>query len=273
MKVFVFAYDRYEDMTTSRALEAEGISHTVLCHTEEALERFVAGGTAERKRLFATGNAKGLANQRNTALEMMDEGEWALFLCDDIKRVTELRNYDRTTSATLPINLTNQNHYGKRFDNPISLSRFMLRAEQLVTKCETHNCKLGGFAGINNPLYRAKHWGFNIMADGRAWVVQKSWLRFDTKAQMVDDVAWTALNIKHFGLVIVNQWVLPDFKRYTPGAFKSIDERLQQKMAECKHLVETYPDQIAYKDKAGWPYGSHIVIRQRNKPKHLMGRR
>jgi hypothetical protein len=271
--VFVFAYDRFEEMTTSVALENENIAHTVLCHTDEALERFVAGGTAKRERLLATGNEKGLAFQRNTALEMMAEGEWALFLCDDFKKVSELRNYDRTTNAALPINLNNQQHYKKRFDNEVTLTRFMLRAEQLAAKCETHGAKLGGFAGINNPLYRAKHWGFNILADGRAWVVQKSWLRFDTKAQMVDDVAWTALNIKHFGLVIVNQWVLPDFKRYTPGAFGSIGDRLAQRMAECKYLVETYPDHIAYKDKANWPYGSHIVIRQRNKPKHLMGRR
>lgn len=273
MRVFVFGYNRYDSMTTSTMFEAEGIDHTVLVHTQEAAERFIQHGTAKENRLLVTGNPRGLANQRNTALEMMEDGEWALFMVDDLKEVSELRNYDRTTAPSLPINEKTQKHYGERFKNPITMTQYMKRANELVKKCETHNAHLGGFCGINNPLYRARHWSFNVLADGRAWVVRKTHLRFDTRVQLIDDLCWTALNIKHFGLVIVNQWVLPDCKRYSAGAFGSIEERLPQKMEEAKYLVETYPDLIAYKDKAGWPYGSHVVLRQRNKPKHLMNRR
>jgi hypothetical protein len=45
---------------------------------------------------------------------------------------------------------------------------------------------------------------------------------------------------------------------------------MPQKLAEAKYLVETYPELISFKEKAGWPFGSHVVLRQRNKPKHLM---
>lgn len=270
MKVFVFAYDRFDSMTTSSMLESELINHTVLCHTQEAADAFVEHGTAKSERLFVTNNPKGLANQRNTALDMMAEGEWALFLVDDLKSVSELRNYDRTREAKLPITTANQNHYGQRFENPISMTKFMRRATELVDVCEKHKCYLGGFAGINNPLYRSRHWSYNVLADGRAWVVKKSSLRFDTNVQLIDDLCWTALNIKHHGLVIVNQWVLPDCRRYSAGAFGSIEERLPQKMREAAYLVETYPELIAFKEKAGWPFGSHVVLRQRNKPKHLM---
>lgn len=270
MKVFVFAYDRFDSMTTSVMLEAEGIDHTVLCHTQEAADQFIQHGTAKPERLFVTNNPKGLANQRNTALEMMADGEWALFLVDDLKSVSELRNYDRTRESKLPITTANQNHYGQRFENPISMTQFMRRAEELVRECEKHKAYLGGFAGINNPLYRSRHWSYNVLADGRAWVVKKSDLRFDPNVQLIDDLCWTALNIKHHGLVIVNQWVLPDCRRYSAGAFGSIEERLPQKMREAAYLVETYPELVAFKEKAGWPFGSHVVLRQRNKPKHLM---
>ena len=273
MKVFVFGYNRYDSMTTSLAFENEGIDHTVLIHTEDAKEQFIANGTAKAERLVVTNNPRGLAYQRNTALEMMADGEWALFMVDDLKEVSELRNYDRTTSPSLPITMANQKHYTERFNNPITMRQFMKRADELVNKCETHGAHLGGFCGINNPVYRAKHWVYNVLADGRAWVVRKTHLRFDEKVQLIDDLCWTALNIKHFGLVIVNQWVLPDCRRYSAGAFGSIEERLPQKMAEAKYLVETYPELIAYKEKAGWPFGSHCVLRQRNKPKHLMNRR
>lgn len=269
MKVFVFGYNRYDSMSTSLMFEKEGIDHTVLIHTEEAKEEFLKHGTAKENRLLVTNNPRGLAYQRNTALEMMEDGEWALFMVDDLKDVTELRNYDRVTEPSLPITLKNQNHYGDRFKNPITMTKFMQRADELAKKCETLGSHLGGFAGINNPLFRAKHWSFNVLADGRAWVVRKTHLRFDKNVQLIDDLCWTALNIKHFGIVVVNQWVLPDCRRYSAGAFGSIEERLPQKMKEAKYLVDTYPELVAFKEKAGWPYGSHVVLRQRNKPKHL----
>jgi hypothetical protein len=273
MKVFVFGYDRYDSMTTSLMLTREQIDHTVLVHTEEARQKFIDHGTAQPHQCIATGNPKGLAYQRNTALDMMQEGEWAVFLVDDLKEVSELRNYDRTTVPSLPITQATQNHYAKRFDNPITMQQFMKRSHELIDRCETYNCHLGGFCGINNPLYRRNHWSYNVLADGRAWVVRKTHLRFDENVQLIDDLCWTALNIKHFGLVIVNQWVLPDCRRYSSGAFGSIKQRMPQKLKEAQYLVETYPDLIAVKDKAGWEYGSHCVLRQRNKPRHLMGRR
>lgn len=270
LKIFVFGYNRYDSMSTSLMLEQEGIEHYVLCHTQEAADLFVENGTAKRERLIVTGNSRGLAYQRNFALEMMSEGEWALFLVDDLKSVSELRNYDRTREAKLPITIANQNHYGKRFENEITMAQFLTRAQEVIAQCEKHDCNLGGFAGINNPLYRAKHWSYNVLADGRAWVIRKTHLRFDENVQLIDDLCWTALNIKHFGLVIVNQWVLPDCRRYSAGAFGSIEERMPQKMREAKYLVETYPELISFKEKAGWPFGAHVVLRQRNKPKHLM---
>ena len=270
LKIFVFGYNRYDSMSTSLMLEQEDINHTVLCHTAEAGKLFVEHNTAKPERIIATNCPRGLAYQRNFALDSMKEGEWALFLVDDLKSVSELRNYDRTREAKLPITLTNQNHYGKRFDHNITMTQFVQRAKELIKVCMKHDCNLGGFAGINNPLYRAKHWSYNVLADGRAWVVRKTHLRFDENVQLIDDLCWTALNIKHFNLVIVNQWVLPDCKRYSAGAFGSIEERMPQKLAEAKYLVETYPELISFKEKAGWPFGSHVVLRQRNKPKHLM---
>ena len=36
--------------------------------------------------------------------------------------------------------------------------------------------------------------------------------------QLIDDYSFTALNMKHFGSVNINQWVIPKCKRYTKGA-------------------------------------------------------
>ena len=272
MKIFVFAYDRYETMTTSKMLEAEQIEHTVLCHTQEAANLFIANGTTTVERLHITNKSKGLAYQRNSALDLMSQDEWALFLVDDLKAVTELRNHDRILDATIPITLGNQSHYAERFKHQITMQQFVQRAEQLALRCDKHKAYLGGFAGINNPLFRKKHYSINVLADGRAWVVKKSHLRFDENAQLIDDLCFTALNIKTFGIVIVNQWVLPDCKRYTEGAFGSINQRIEQKKIEVAYLVKTYPQLIRVKEKAGWEYGSHAVLKQGNKPKIKIGK-
>jgi hypothetical protein len=204
---------------------------------------------------------------------MMKDSEWALFMVDDLNALTELRNYDRVTHAELPINEGNQKHYAERFKHPVSVTGFLRRARQLADKCDSHSGHLGGFCAINNALFRRKHWLFNTLADGRALVVRKTHLRFDPMVQTIDDYGFTALNIRHFGVVVVNQWVLPDCKRYSVGGYGTLAERMAEKIADSKYLVENFPDIIAYREKPGHPYGSHIAIRQRNKPKHLIGRR
>ena len=263
MKVFVFASDRYESMTTSLMLENEDIEHTVLVHTKEQKDGFVAGGTAEERRIVVTGEPAGLAYNRNAALEMMDDGEWAVFLVDDLKSVSELEGYDSTYEEKLDITTDNQKEYIRRFKNPVSMRQFIMRCEQGSRYCERIGSRLLGFAGVDNAIYRRNKWGMNMLADGRAWSVQKSHLRFDTNVQLMDDYCWCAINMREFGVVVVNQWILPDCKRYTPGGCGTKEERMPRKIVEAKYLVDTYPEFIAYKAKNGWPEGSHVTIRHR----------
>jgi hypothetical protein len=260
MKIFVFTYDRFDSITTSKMLEDEDIDHIVLCHTEEQREQFAKAGRVRCDRLISTGSPRGLAYNRNVALDMMEMGEWAMFLVDDFKSVTELRNYD-TARDPLPITTKNQRVYAERFKHPITMRQFVARGEGLRRHCESVGAKLGGFAGIDNPLFRRGHWGYIVLADGRAWMVQRSDLRFDEHVQMIDDLCWTAQNIQRFGVVAVDRWVLPDCRRYTAGAFGSIRDRLPQKLSEAAYLVGAYPELVRYAPKAGWPLGSHVVLR------------
>ena len=260
-KVFVFAYNRYESMTTSMMLEADGVDHTVLCHLPSDAEKFVEGGRVFPERLLVTGQPKGLANNRNYALDLMEEGEWALFLVDDLIQCYELDDYDTETREELPMTFENQNLYRKKFKKRISTADLLKRAEQTIPKLEEMNCALLGWAGFENPMFRKKHWGINILADGRAWLVKKTHLRFDLEAQLIDDLCWTAKNIQEFGVVLVDRWILPDAKRYTSGGFGGQSERMEQKLREAAYLVKTYPDLITYRSKKGWQEGSHVALR------------
>jgi hypothetical protein len=262
MKVFVFTYDRYDSISTPSLLEQSELPHVVLCHSNEARQKFIDAGRVTPGCIVATKQPKGLANNRNAALDMMDDGEWAVFFVDDLKSVTELGDYGARKSTRLGITTENQSAFRRLFAKEITLKQFMLRASETAAACEAVGANLGGFCGIANPLFRDAKWRFNVLADGRAWVVRKTSLRFDTNAQLIDDLCWTARNIQKFGCVVVNQWVLPDCKRYTAGAYGSIEQRMPQKLKEASHLVKTYPSLIRVADKAGWPRGSHVVLRR-----------
>lgn len=260
----MFTWDRYDTLTTPGMLDAAGIDHTILVHNDEHAQRFIDAGSVTPERIHVTGAPKGLAYNRNRCLDLMDDDEWAVWLVDDLMRVTELDDYDALRMAgELPITTANASAWAAKFRREVDLHRFMQRADTLAAHCERLGARLGGFAGYDNALFRRNRWQMNCLADGRAWVVRKSDLRFDEHVQMVDDVCWTAQNLDRFGVVAVDQWVLPLCRRYTSGAYGSIADRTDQKRREVAYLVEHYPQWCATRPKKGWPRGTHVVIRHR----------
>lgn len=276
MKIFIFTYDRYDTITTPSFFEKENIDHIILCHSEEAKQKFIEAGKVNPDKIIATGRPKGLTYNRNFALDKMEKDEWALFMVDDLKCFQEYENYETETNDKLPITIENIKEWNNTFDKKISTLKFLERCEESIAKAEETGIKLVGFAGFTNPLFLNKKWKYNALADGRCWLVKKSELRFDENVQLIDDVCWSVININSHGLLI-NQWVIPDCRRYTAGAFGSKNQRMEQKIRECKYLVEAYPDSIRYGDKAGWPEGSHVQIKstagknlQRNKSEDIL---
>lgn len=258
MKTFVFTYDRFDTISTSQWLGKH--PHTVLCHTVEQRKQFVEAGRVGGK-LVATGRPKGLSNNRNYALDQLKAGEWALFLVDDLNYIVRYENYFTYKGDKLNVHGTNLNIARKLFKHPCTASEFFKICEETIVEAERRNVHLVGFSLTDAPLFRRNKWSHRGLADGRCWLVKKSSLRFDENVQLIDDVCFTALNIKHFGSVLINNWVLPSCKRYTKGSFGSIEQRMPQRLKECRYLVEHYPDQVRYADKVGWPDGSHVALK------------
>jgi hypothetical protein len=258
-KTFVFTYDRYEDITTSEWLK--GIPHTVLCHTKEQEKQFLKAGRIHGK-LIATGSGRGLTYNRNVALDMMKPGEWAVFWVDDLIRVRRYQNYFTYKGTEFNVqNGKNQNLLRKLFKETCSPEEFYKIAEETATHAESKGYALCGFALTDNPQFRKKKFIYGSLADGRCWLVKKTDLRFDEAVQIIDDVCFTALNKKFFGGVVVNNWCITECRRYTEGAFGTLPQRMDQRIAECKYLVEHYPDTIRYAQKKYWPPHSHVMIR------------
>lgn len=247
-------------------LDDSGVDYEVWCHTLEAESKFGDAGRVDCSKLHVSNVSKGLANNRNAYLETLTEGEWCLMLVDDFMYATELDTYD-TQPSPIIIDRVNTTKWNRKFRTKITMKKLIQRAEELCQRCDEYGISLGGFAGNDNSMFRRTRWRNDILADGRAIVVKKSHLRFDKNTQMVDDISFTALNIKAGGGTLVNQWVLPYCKRYTAGSYGSRTERMTQRMAECFYLKTKYPGLVIYAKKPGWPYGSHVrIMNAKNNP-------
>jgi hypothetical protein len=260
MKVFTFFYNRFENATTSIALEENGIPHYVLMHNQDDADKFRKHNTC-RGKAVVTNNFKGLANQRNSALDMINHGEWAVFMCDDFKKI---RSYPKewiySKTQTLDINFENQNKYRLKESNAMTLKEMFSMFPRLIELAEKNNIHLVGFGLHDNPLNLRKKFSTKGLCDGRFWLVKKSHYRFDTNAQLIDDVAWTAENLVRHRNILALNWCIPYFERYTAGGFGSTAERLELRRKECAYLANKYDPLVRIAEKSGWEYGTHIRI-------------
>jgi hypothetical protein len=260
MKVFTFFYNRYENATTSKALYENGINHKILIHNEKDYQLFLKGSTIFGTPII-TGNDKGLAYQRNSALAMMEKNEWAVFMCDDFKYIKSLPlNWITSNRKELPITFSNQNIFRiNKHDKPTLREMFSL-FPKLIELAENNGIHLIGFGLHDNPQNLKKKFTSRGLADGRFWLVKKSNYNFDTKAQLIDDVAWTAENLIRHKNVLVLNWLVPYFDRYTAGGFGTTVERKDLRKKECQYLVNKYNPLIKFANKPGWDVGTHIKI-------------
>lgn len=249
-------------MTTSRILEEAAIPHIVLCHKEEDKAKFIEGGTVKENRLLVTGNPRGLTFQRNTALDMMDEGEWAMFLNDDLIRISYLEKYYDTDVQSVPVNTRNSTIWRPFFEKDLSIKGFVNYAQKLTQHAAGLNIHLVGFAYTHNPLFNSKRYSYRGLCDGRAWLVCKGIPRFGTNKAIgaLEDREFTALNIIHYGRILRCNWINPDFSRFSNGGYGSMESRAAEMREACKYLVETYPFMFKYKQKKGYPKGCHVTF-------------
>lgn len=265
MKVIIFGYNNYQGITTSKYLD--GIPHILLTHTQEQKREFIkAGNVSKSAKIIVSGKPKGLAYNRNYALSLLKKDEWAMFWVDDLIDVTWNKRAIDKDLQKLDINFKNQNKHRKDFKTLVKAKEFVKYCEELTKKADKEGAYLVGFCCTDNPVFRTKRFNNFSFIDGRCYLVKKSHIRYDENVHSIDDMAWTAINLKAFGRVLLDQWVLPRCKRYVKGvSFGNKEERMVLKFKECAYLVKTYPEFIAILPKPGWPKGTHVRIIYRPK--------
>jgi hypothetical protein len=267
MRIFVFAYDRYARMSTSLMLERADIDHVVLCHTEQARQQFIDHGTARPERIIATGMPRGLPHNRNAALEMLKHDEWALFLNDDLIECHGVGEQNLFPDRRIPVDRDNQNDFYELYNDVLPMSEMLRRANVLAHQCERIGSRLGGFTPSYNIVNRGPKWRMNVLVDGRAIVVRKGTLRWDTSIETIEDYAWTARNLERYGVTLVDLWTEPRCSRYTLGGYGTREARADGKKRDVLRMLRTYPDTVRRSKQRAEP-GAHLAIKRTMSPKH-----
>lgn len=231
---FLMYYDRFKDATTSKMLDFE---HTVLCH--ENADKFECIG--EHGRLVETREPKGIQKNFNYALNHTSAGDWLVFMSDDLKNGARLE--------------------GSKFVK-CPVAEVLAEFYALIEKADQAGVKLLGMNSTGNALYAQKKYSKYGLIDGRCFAIKNTDFRFDTRISTIPDYYATAFHLKKYGGNLILNTHYLDFERYKSGGLGSVEERLEQKRADCALMVQLFPKNCAYKDKKGEPEKSHIVIKK-----------
>jgi len=234
MKIFLMYYDRFEIATTSKMLTK---NHIVLCHNNK--ERFNC--ISDNGTLIETNQPKGIQNNFNYGLSLLDKDEWAIFLSDDL----------------IEAKLLNGNKFVK-CDIDFVLNELI----SILPKCDLMGVKLVGLNSTGNPFYAKNKYSKFGLVDGRCFAIKKTEFTFHNEISTIPDYYASAYHLKKYGGNLILNYCFLDFKRYDDGGLGTIDKRLNDKLKDIKLMISLFPNNVRIKDKPNEPKGSHIIIKR-----------
>lgn len=233
MKVFLMYYDRYQSATTSLMLNRE---HIVLCHSNKEMFTCISN----KATVIETGLPKGIQNNFNYGLGLLEDGEWGVFMSDDLVCGRELTGKNFT-----------------RVDHNYVLDVFINK----VNKIQNNRINLIGMNATGNELNSTREVSTFGLVDGRCFAIRKTEFTFHPHIQTIPDYYATAYHLEKYGANLVFNHFFLDFKRYHSGGLGTSDDRLEQKKKDIRTLISLFPDTVKMMDKKSQPKGSHVVIK------------
>lgn len=222
---------------------------------------------APLKNIIIAKGCKTLAQKRQWALDFFhtQKNPWVFWMEDNIQRITCVNptNYGRTH-----IDQTSRSMY---HDYHLTYTGLMKRVAQDIVEADRYGIRYGGFASNDNhffrkPKYRTIAFVWTKMAYFRA--DQRNDWRIGDSADLTphgvmekDDYLNTAEQLFRYSGTLVNNFIYPWPKKYEGrGGSRTLEERFEDKITACKHIMRCYPGLFRFKKKAGTPHGAEIQL-------------
>jgi hypothetical protein len=234
MKIFLMYYDRFDSATTSKMLNK---NHIVLCHNQK--EKFNC--IAENGLLIETEQPKGIQNNFNYGLSLLENDEWGIFLSDDLVEAKKLSN----------------NKFIK-CDVDYVLNELI----SILPKCDLMGVKLVGLNSTGNPFYAKKKYSKYGLVDGRCFAIKKTEFKFHDKINTIPDYYASAYHLNKYGGNLILNYCFLDFERYAKGGLGTATERINDKLKDVNLMRKLFPNNVQLKDKPNEPKGTHIIIKR-----------
>lgn len=237
MKVFTLYYDRFETATTSKILKESKIEHIILCHNNAHKFTEVYGEIVE------TNELKGIQNNLNAGLKMLELGEWGIFLSDDYKKSFSL---DKSTNRFIECKFTEVYN----------------RLLETIKVADKVGVKLVGLNCTGNAMFAAKKYGKYGLVDGRMFAIKKTDFTWRKDICTITDYYASLFHLKKYGGNLVLQNCYAEFERYGSDGIGTAQNREEQKKKDIHVLKNLYRGNVKVKDKPGQSKGTHIIIKR-----------
>jgi hypothetical protein len=156
-----------------------------------------------------------LVENRNYALDMVDDGEWFVGLDDNVQQFTGVP-WAMRDEPMLPTDGPPPDGYASWravYRTPADL-REALRS--LRTTMLLNDTFYGGFASMENPYFRARNWSYARFVKSKAYLMRKvPGVRWETN--YLHDSYMSALAVAMCGCVVVDNWTHPVHTMYEAG--------------------------------------------------------
>lgn len=255
MKIVIASKDRAFDITTHRLLK--NFDYKIFLHNQQQLDEYKKNKELDETKLFNTDTPFGMSKIRKWILNnYIEDNEWFLMLDDNIEYFTAIKD-QYYNKLQLPKKNINQK---EELEETITFEKFLELTKKDIEIANGIGIKLIGYAVVDNLYFRTKKYRQVGYVVGKTTYIKKSQITYDENVEM-DDYYMTAENLKVFGKVLINNFIFPYKKHYARGGIGTYQERLPQKIKDCKYIIQKYPGLFRYKEKAGCHPKAEIQIK------------
>lgn len=247
MKAYVISRGHVPRMHTRHWLGTTGLDVTVVCD-DKAQASYVWRAMPYVKRVFTLydhGIVPGCLAARNFILsELVKPGEWYIGIDDNVEHLDIVNprfynEHDLGVSGPPPKGVKSWREVYRFAMPPADLP---MHLSALRAQCKTLGTIYGGYASTENPMFRAKHYGFRRFVKTKLYVLHKHRPDLLFKGGDYAHDSWmSAYAVANFGKVVVNNFIHPRYPWYEAGGLGKISERRAKLDVILDDIIAEFP--------------------------------
>lgn len=265
MKTFIVTYDRPNTITSHRCVTT--FDYYVVVHNEEQRALYAQNEELDESRIVVSNAPTGMggkSGQLNFILDnLVEPGEWALYMDDDLKGIQVVQDpYYEENALNIRDKSVNWHMVYSAEADEDRLRYVFEDTIQTAEKIGVHYC---GFSMAENFFFRSVKWQTVGCIAGSLILMRDTGLRYEHSP--MEDAQMVSEQLLVYGRVLINRYVHPDYQIYISGGFGEYKERAPAKMQCCKSLMARYPGLWKYRQKSAivpeneYIYGTDVMLK------------